>query len=211
MIIERMTFNLKYGREEDSAAIWKETVKHFEQVGNQRDFHARFYSCNNGRVSRIVQDLMMKSINDHNPMMYYWSINPRVQELYRQFTDLCDSGSRDMYKIEHEVGKITNFENTIMERYAFHLHFGKARDSIAIWKEIIDEAGQTGGPHLRMLTDIVGQSYTLLVEASYVNQADIKPKIPFWKNNEKMNSLHQKFIPLCQMAEKEFYFVDVDL
>jgi len=159
----------------------------------------------------LVQDLALKSINDHNPLMYYWTINPRVQELYRQFVELCDSSNRDMFKVECEVGNIKNFAGMICERHTFHLHFGKAKDSIALWKEILDEGKIAGIPYLRMMTDVVGPSYTLVVEAYYPRMSDLVPKITFWATNEKMKSLHQKFIPLCASAERDFYSVDHDI
>ncbi|MFI5134958.1 MAG: hypothetical protein ACHQD9_03795, partial [Chitinophagales bacterium] len=72
MIIERMTFNLKYGKEEESAGIWKEMLNSFPLSEGSRDIHARVYTSLTGRVSTVIQDLILKSINDHNPLMYYW-------------------------------------------------------------------------------------------------------------------------------------------
>jgi hypothetical protein len=210
MIVERMTFNLKYGKEDESAAIWKEMIAHLTDVGSQRDLHARFYSCLSGRLCVSVQDLMLKSINDHNPMMYYWSINPRVQELYRQFTTLCDTSRRDMFKVECEVGDVQKASGMVCVRDTFQLFFGQAKDSIAIWKEILDGALGVGVPSVRMLTDVVGQSYTLVIESLYSRLNDFNPKIPFWNTNENLKSLHQKFIPLCENAERDFFQIEHD-
>ncbi|MFI5135156.1 MAG: hypothetical protein ACHQD9_04845, partial [Chitinophagales bacterium] len=199
---------LKYGKEEESAGIWKEMLNSFPLSEGSRDIHARVYTSMTGRVSTVIQDLILKSINDHNPLMYYWVINTKVQELYRNFIQLCDSSSRDMFKIEREVGSVKNYDGTITECNIFHLQFGKAKDSLAIWNEILDEVQNVGGPPLRMMTDIVGPSYTLIIEATHQRLTDISPKIEFWFGNEKLKSLHQKFMPLVANAERDYLLVD---
>jgi len=210
MIIERMTFNLKYGKEDESAAIWKEMLNSFPMTEGARDIHARVYTSMTGRMSTVIQDLKLKSINDHNPLMYYWVINTKVQQLYRNFVQLCDSSSRDMYKIERETGEVGSFDNTITECNIFSLQFGKAKDSLAIWNEILDEVQNIGGPPLRLLTDIVGPSYTLIVEATHPRFTDVNPKVEFWFANEKLKSLHQKFTQFVANAQRDYLNVDFD-
>src|SRR6185436_17975384 len=126
------------------------------------------------------------------------------------FVQLCDSSIREIFNIECEAGTIKNFKDLIMERNTFRLCFGKARDSIALWKAIVDEVKNSDGPYLRMMTDVAGESYTLEVEAYFKSVNDINLRQDFWVGNEKMNALYQKFIPLCYMSERNYFLVDYD-
>ena len=210
MINERMTFRLEYGQEKEATAIWTQMNEAFPEIPGSRDVHFRHYINLTSRTNCITQDFLIKSLNDHNPMMYYWKINPKIQEAYGKFVELCDTSMREIFNIECEAGSVKNFKDMIMERNAFRLSFGKARESIALWKEIIDEVKTTGGPYLRLMTDITGESYTLEVEAYYKSMSDLKPKQDFWMANEKTNSLYEKFIALCYMAERNYFLVDYD-
>lgn len=210
MVIERMVFNLKYGMEEQSSGLWNRMFELMPQSTANMKVPVRIYHSLTGRTSRVCQDMHIKSINDHNPLMYYWVINPRIQELYREFSVLCDSSQREMYKIEHEVGTIKNFQGTITERHTFHLHFGHAKPSISIWKQLLDENASGNGPYLRMLTDIVGPNYILIVEASYANKSDCTLGRSFWKASKTLNDLHAQFMEHCDSAELEYFLVDYE-
>ncbi len=53
----------------------------------------------------------------------------------------------------------------IVVRNVFRLKFGQARQAVALWREgreVMRRAGSKGSP--RLLTDLVGQSYTLVFE-----------------------------------------------
>jgi hypothetical protein len=210
MIVERMIFNLKYGKEEESAELWKKMNQYIPETNASIRIPTRIYASLTGRTNRICQDILIKSINDHNPLMYYWVINPRIQELYRQFVSLCDSAQREMYKIEHETGSLPFFDGAITERHTFHLHFGQAKPSIATWQTILDEAETGNKLALRMMTDIVGPSYTLIVEAHYINDGGFRPGIPFWSSSEKLTALHEEFKPYCDCHEIEYLRIGYD-
>jgi len=211
MINERMTFRLKFGKEEEAKATWTRMNELFPETNRPRDVRYRIYTNLTGRVNCITQDFMIKSLTDHNPMMYYWKINVKVQEEYAKFVTLCDTSVREMWNVEHEVGSSKNFKGMIMQQNIFRLNFGKARDSIAIWKEILDESKTADGPDLRMMTDIIGESYSLTVDAYFPNMTDLKPRSEFWRANDKMKSLYEKFTPLCYMSERNYFLVDFDL
>ncbi len=211
MITERMTFSLKYGNVQAAGSLWRMMAETMSGASTQRNLMARIYSSLSGRSNVLMQDLMLKSINDHNPMMYYWVTNPKVQETYKSFVEMCDCSVRDMFNVEHEVGSTKNFTGMICERNIFRLKFGKAKDSIAIWKELMNESKEINSLDLRLMTDVVGPSYTMVVEAYFPSMKDIDPRIDFWNNNEKLTALHQKFIPLCNIAERDYLFVEFDM
>ena len=211
MINERMTFWLKYGKETEAFDLWKSVLEIRPIVNTSREARARMYKPLSGRAHTVVQDFLIKSLNDHNPMMYYWVTSGKVQEIYKQFVELCDSSTREMFKIEHETGNIKDFRNIVSERNAFRLQYGKAKESIALWKEMMDEAALIGGPHLRLMTDVVGPSYSLEVEAFYPDAAEVKTGKNFWDANDKLKALHQKFIPLCVHGERNYFQVQYDM
>lgn len=100
----------------------------------------------------------------------------------------------------------------IIERNEFRLKFGKAREGIAIWKEII-ESGKTSGmkvPSIRLMTDISGEAYTLIVEMQLKSFTDINPKNYVWVTNEKWQELYQKFIPLCESSRRTYYTIEAE-
>ena len=98
----------------------------------------------------------------------------------------------------------------IIERNVFRLKFGKAKESIAIWKDIIDAArkSNTKAPEMRLLSDISGPAYTLVIEMHIASFNDINPKNAIWTTNEKFQELYQKFIPLCESANREYYKIE---
>src|SRR5205809_489361 len=113
MINERMTFRLKFGKEKEAVGVWTEMLEAFPESRAPRDVH--FRNCINltGRTNCLTQDFLIKSLSEHNPMMYYWKINPKVQEAYGKFIQLCDTSMREIFNIECEAGSVKNFKDMI--------------------------------------------------------------------------------------------------
>lgn len=208
MIIQRMVFRLKYGELHKATSLWKQILAELRSMEATKSKHVRFTSSLTGRAYTFCEDLNMKSFNEIGPIMYYWMTNENVQKLYREFVDCCDSAERQIYKIENEVGSVTNFQNMLVEKNRFQLHFGKAKESIALWQEIMEEVKNNNGPHMRLLTDLVGPSYTLLAEAFLNSTGEIKPKTDCWCINGKVEELYKKFAPLCDWAEREYDLIE---
>lgn len=100
----------------------------------------------------------------------------------------------------------------IIERNEFKLKFGKAREAIAIWKEILETA-KSGGrnfPQTRLLTDLSGPSYTLILDMFLKDITEISPKSYVWMTNEKYQELYQKFIPLCESSERTYFKIEAE-
>lgn len=98
----------------------------------------------------------------------------------------------------------------IIERNIFHLKFGKAKEAIAIWKEVLEVAKKTNlaVPEMRLLSDISGPAYTLVMEMHINSFNDINPKQAIWATHEAFQTLYQKFIPLCESGHREFYKIE---
>ena len=98
----------------------------------------------------------------------------------------------------------------IIERNVFQLRFGAAKESIQIWKEILDEAKKSNmhATEIRLLTDISGRAYTLVMEIHLKSFTDINPKNTIWVSSPRFQELYQKFVPLCESAVREYYKIE---
>ena len=98
----------------------------------------------------------------------------------------------------------------IIERNVFHLKFGKAKEAIATWKEILEVGKKTEmlPSEMRLLSDLSGTSYTLVVELHLKSFIDMNPTHAVWATNEDLQTLYHKFIPLCESANREYYRIE---
>jgi hypothetical protein len=95
----------------------------------------------------------------------------------------------------------------ILVRDIFRLKFGKARDALAVWKEMAaygKRKGQPGSP--RVLTDLVGNYYTFVMETTF-------PDLASWERDmrgmmdDEWRGLYQKFTPLVESGSREIFTV----
>ncbi len=97
----------------------------------------------------------------------------------------------------------------MIERNEFRIKFGKMKDALSLWKEMIDEMSKIkDGPKVRIMTDITGPSYTLVVELQLRDFIHIGLKNYQWLSAEKVGELYQKFIPLCESSERTLYKIE---
>lgn len=102
-----------------------------------------------------------------------------------------------------------NHSIMVIERNVFQLKFGKAKEGIAIWKEVCDEAKKsTNKLEMRVLSDLSGPAYTIVLELHLKSFNDLNMKSSVWSTTEKFQELYQKFIPLCESAHREFYKIE---
>jgi len=98
----------------------------------------------------------------------------------------------------------------IIERNVFRLKFGKAKESIALWKAIL-ATSKTAGisvPNMQLLSDISGPAYTLVVELHINSFLDVNPRHAIWSMHPGFQELYQQFIPLCESAHREYYKIE---
>ena len=98
----------------------------------------------------------------------------------------------------------------IIERNIFYLKFGKAKEGIEIWKQILNEAKRNNfkGPEMRLLSDISGTAYTLILEMHIGSFTDINSKNTIWATHPSFQELYQQFIPLCEKAHREYFKIE---
>ena len=100
----------------------------------------------------------------------------------------------------------------IVERNEFRLKYGKAKEAIATWKQISEELVKDGRfqVHLRLLTDITGPAYTLIVESLIRSYTEVNPINYMWQTNQRVRELYQQFVPLCESSHREVYKIEAE-
>jgi hypothetical protein len=98
----------------------------------------------------------------------------------------------------------------IVVRDIFQLHFGKAREAIALAKEmrVIEQAA--GYPVARILTDVVGEYYTLVMESTFENLAQHETGLRQGTQDPRWRELYATFVPLVRSGRREVFRVVED-
>jgi hypothetical protein len=96
----------------------------------------------------------------------------------------------------------------ILIRDIFRLKFGKARDALAVLKEMGEQAKRTGvmSPP-RILTDLVGPYYTLVMETTAHDLAAWDADMRKGMGDPAFHALYQKFTPLVESGYREIFTV----
>jgi len=97
----------------------------------------------------------------------------------------------------------------IVVRNVFQLQFGKARDALALWKEASGLAKKVDPNYtgFRLLTDVTGPAYTLVVEFTYPSLAEFEKTVHSLMSSPEWKAWYQKFIPLARSSHREIFTV----
>jgi hypothetical protein len=92
----------------------------------------------------------------------------------------------------------------IIVRNVFRLKFGKAREAAALMKEAIAiqkrlgvDAGQ------RLLTDVTGPFYTLILELTVPKLAAAETTLSKVMSDKEFHANYEKFVPLVESGHRE--------
>jgi hypothetical protein len=100
----------------------------------------------------------------------------------------------------------------ILVRNVFRLKFGTAREGVAAMKEAIASARRAAGREvpIRLLTDLTGEFYTLVVERSYSSMIDFDETAKTLMAEPQWQAAYQKLTPLVESGHRDiFTIVDV--
>lgn len=203
MIISRTTFTLRFGQAKPAIALWKQ-IMDVKMAGVDK-MPMRLLTDVSGPNYTLVHEYGMRGFTDLGPGNHVWTANEQIRALYPQFVPLCESSRNDLLHVEHQVG-MEPPPGFLVERMCFRVRYGQARDAIAIWKEALDLIkGNQLIPYTRLLTDITGPSYQVIMEMYYRNMLDFGPKMGAWLSDQRLRDLHQRFVPLCEQSERTLY------
>src|ERR1700741_5488614 len=92
----------------------------------------------------------------------------------------------------------------IVVRNTFRLKFGAAREAVAILKEGLAIQKKAGvDVQQRLLTDLTGKFYTLVLELTLPNLAALESTLPNVMNDKAWQANYQKFTPLVESGHRE--------
>ena len=96
----------------------------------------------------------------------------------------------------------------IVVRNVFRLKFGKAREAVAIMKEGIAIQKRLGSDiSARLLTDLSGDFYTLVLELTVPNLATLEAAQPRLMGDKDWQANYQKFVPLVESGHREMFTI----
>jgi hypothetical protein len=97
----------------------------------------------------------------------------------------------------------------IVVRNVFQLKFGKAKEALALWKEgkEISTRLSSGGAPPRLMTDLVGKFYTLVLENEFPSVGDMERESQRMMGQAEWKAWYQKFAALVESGYREIFTV----
>jgi hypothetical protein len=96
----------------------------------------------------------------------------------------------------------------VLIRNVFRLKFGKAKEAVAIMKEGLAIQKRLGAPYTaRILTDITGPFYTLVLELTVANFAAFETEAPRYMGDKEFQANYQKLTPLVESGFREVFTI----
>jgi hypothetical protein len=95
----------------------------------------------------------------------------------------------------------------ILVRNVFQLKFGRAREAVALWKEGVAIAARRGMGESRLLTDLVGPYYTLVLESTYESLAEFERSSKALMADSEWRSFYAKAAQLIEGGRREIFNV----
>lgn len=98
----------------------------------------------------------------------------------------------------------------ILVRNVFRLKFGKAKEAVALLKDglAIQKKAMAGvDVSTRLLTDVTGPNYTVVLELTMPNMATYEASAPKLFSDKDWQAHYQKIVPLVESGHREIYSV----
>lgn len=95
----------------------------------------------------------------------------------------------------------------ILVRDVFQLKFGKSKEAVAAWKEglaMFEKAGMKKGS-TRLLTDLVGNYYTLVFEAEFESLTAWENLMKTHMGNQEWKDWHAKVLQFNESGHREIF------
>jgi hypothetical protein len=94
----------------------------------------------------------------------------------------------------------------IVVRDIFQVKFGRMKEAKEIWKEGLKHAPPAMS-RPRLLTDLTGQYYTLVLESTYKDLGDYEAAQQKTMSAPEMGAMYQKFVPLVDSGKREIFTI----
>ncbi|MEO8504499.1 MAG: NIPSNAP family protein [Acidobacteriota bacterium] len=94
----------------------------------------------------------------------------------------------------------------IVVRNVFRVKFGQAKPAVAAFKEVRGMVEKLGlKAKSRLLTDLVGVSYTIVHELEFENLAAFEQEMKKVTGSPEWRSWYDTFVPYCESGSREIY------
>jgi hypothetical protein len=94
----------------------------------------------------------------------------------------------------------------ILVREVFQVKYGRMKEAKALMKEMVGMMPEGGSP-TRLLTDLTGQYYTLVMENTHKDLAAFEAGMSAEMSTPAFGALYQKFIPLIDSGRREIFTI----
>jgi tetratricopeptide (TPR) repeat protein len=91
----------------------------------------------------------------------------------------------------------------ILVRDVFQLHFGKAKEALALAKEDQAIARRHGFQPARILTDLTGEYYTLVMESTAETLGEMETALQEATQSQEWRDWYARFVPLVRCGRRE--------
>jgi hypothetical protein len=96
----------------------------------------------------------------------------------------------------------------IVVRNVFQLKFGKAREALAVMKEgVAIQKRLAPEGSARLLTDLTGRHYTLVLEMTLPNLAALEAMAPRIFGDSEFQANYHKMVPLVESGHREVFTI----
>ena len=93
----------------------------------------------------------------------------------------------------------------ILLREVFQLKFGKAKEALALIPEGIALAARGGVKTERVLTDLTGPYYTLVLESTHASLAEFERSLEGELGAAEWSAWYERFKPLVESGRREIF------
>ncbi|MFZ0455387.1 MAG: hypothetical protein WCE54_21825 [Ignavibacteriaceae bacterium] len=95
----------------------------------------------------------------------------------------------------------------LLVRDVFQLKFGKAKDAKEVWKEGVKINKEFSNIPFRILTDLTGKAYTLVLETKFDSLAVYENSMKDLMSGAEWKSWYARFIPLVESSYREIFTI----
>ncbi|MBE7171535.1 MAG: hypothetical protein INR73_13150 [Williamsia sp.] len=96
----------------------------------------------------------------------------------------------------------------MIERNEFRIKFGKMKEAKTLWLQIIQVLKPELDAKLRLLTDLTGPAYTLVLESELKDFQELTLQQEKWKASSRVAELYRQFIEVCNSSERTLYTLE---
>lgn len=98
----------------------------------------------------------------------------------------------------------------MIERNEFRIKFGKMKEAKALWLQMVEILNPKMDAKLRLLTDLTGPAYTLVLESELKDFPHLALQQEVWKANSRVAELYRQFTEICDGSQRILYHLEYE-